>query len=97
MKVKEDSENTGLKLSIQTTKIMASGPITHGKQMGNSENSGSFSLLGSRISVDVTAAMKSEDTCSLEEKWKSLSGVWLFVTPWTIQSKELFRQEYWSG
>ena len=34
MKVKEDSENTGLKLSIQTTKIMASGPITHGKQMG---------------------------------------------------------------
>ena len=32
MKVKEESENVGLKLNIQKTKIMASGPITHGKQ-----------------------------------------------------------------
>ena len=30
-------------------------------------------------------------------KWKSLSGVWLFVTPWTIQSMEFSRPEYWSG
>ena len=30
-------------------------------------------------------------------KWKSLSGVWLFVTPWTIQSREFSRPEYWSG
>ena len=34
MKVKEESEKPGLKLNIQKTKIMASGPITHGKQMG---------------------------------------------------------------
>ena len=34
MKVKEESENVGLKLNIQKTKIMASDPITHGKQMG---------------------------------------------------------------
>ena len=34
MKVKEGSEKAGLKLNIQKTKIMASGPITHGKQMG---------------------------------------------------------------
>ena len=34
MKVKEDSEKDGLKLNIQKTKIMASGPITYGKQMG---------------------------------------------------------------
>ena len=34
MKLKEDSENVGLKLNIQKTKIMASGPITHGKLMG---------------------------------------------------------------
>ena len=34
MKVKEDSEKVGLKLNIQKTKIMASGPILHGKQMG---------------------------------------------------------------
>ena len=31
-----------------------------------------------------------------EVKWKSLSGVWLFATPWTIQSMEFFRPEYWS-
>ena len=31
MNVKEESENTGLKLNIQKTKLMASGPITHGK------------------------------------------------------------------
>ena len=36
MKVKEESEKVGLKLNIQKTKIMASGPITHGKYMGNS-------------------------------------------------------------
>ena len=30
-------------------------------------------------------------------KWKSLSCVWLFVTPWTIQSMEFSRPEYWSG
>ena len=34
MKVKEESEKVGLKLNIQKTKIMASSPITHGKQMG---------------------------------------------------------------
>ena len=34
MKVKEESEKVGLKLNIQKTKIMATGPITHGKQMG---------------------------------------------------------------
>ena len=34
MRVKEESEKVGLKLSIQKTKIMASGPILHGKQMG---------------------------------------------------------------
>ena len=34
---------------------------------------------------------------SAEVKWKSLSHVWLFVTPWTIQSMEFSRPEYWSG
>ena len=32
-----------------------------------------------------------------EVKWKSLSRVWLFATPWTIQSTEFSRTEYWSG
>ena len=39
MKVKEESENVGLKFNIQKMKIMASGSILHGKQMGNSGNS----------------------------------------------------------
>ena len=39
MKVKEESEKVGLKLNIQKTKIMASGPSLHGKYMGNSGNS----------------------------------------------------------
>ena len=34
---------------------------------------------------------------SESEKWKLLSHVWLFVTPWTIQSMELSRSEHWSG
>ena len=37
MKMKEESEKVGLKLNIQKTKIMASGPITYGKQMGKQE------------------------------------------------------------
>ena len=32
-----------------------------------------------------------------EVKWKLLSRVWLFATPWTIQPIEFFRPEYWSG
>ena len=35
--------------------------------------------------------------CDLKWKWKLLSCVWLFVTPWTIQSMEFSRPEYWSG
>ena len=41
MKVKVESEKVGLKLNIQKTKIMASSPITHGKQMGKNGNSDS--------------------------------------------------------
>ena len=36
-------------------------------------------------------------TREAQRKWKSLSRIWLFVTPWTIQSMELSRSEYWSG
>ena len=45
MKVKEKSEKAGLKLNIQKTKMMASSPIIHGKQMGKSGNSDKFYLL----------------------------------------------------
>ena len=51
MKVKQESEKTGLKLNIQKTKIMASSPIT-GKQWGNNENSDKLYFLGSKITAD---------------------------------------------
>ena len=53
MKVKEESEKAGLKLNIQKTKLMASCPITHGKQMGKKmEAVTDFILGGSKITVD---------------------------------------------
>ena len=66
MKVKEESEKVGLKLNIQKTKIMASGPITSWQIDG--ETVTDF-ILGAPKSLQiVTAAMKLEDACSLEEK-----------------------------
>ena len=66
MKVKEESKKVGLKLNIQKTKIMASGPITSWKIDG--ETMGTL-FWGAPISLQmVTAAMELKDTCSLEEK-----------------------------
>ena len=65
MKVKEESENIGLKLNIQKTKIMASGPITSWQIDGNSDRL--FSGAPKSLQM-VTAAMKLKDACSLEEK-----------------------------
>ena len=68
MKVKEESEKVGLKLNIQKTKIMASGPITSWQIDG--ETVADF-ILGAPKSLQmVTAAMKLKDACSLEEKWR---------------------------
>ena len=66
IKVKEDSEKVGLKLDIQKTKIMASGPITSWEIDG--ETVADFILGGSKITADGDSAMKLKDTCSLEEK-----------------------------
>ena len=69
MKVKEQSEKVGLKLSIRKTKIMASSPITSWqKEGGKVETVRDFIFLGSKITAMMTAAMKFKDTCSLEEK-----------------------------
>ena len=62
MKVKEESEKVGLKLNIQKTNIMASGPM--GSIWGNS-----VIFLGSKITADVIGAMKLKDTYSLEGKF----------------------------
>ena len=53
MKVKEDSENVGLKLNIQKMKIMASGPITSWEVVGETvETMSDFIFLGSKITAD---------------------------------------------
>ena len=68
MKVKKESENVGLKLNIQKTKIMASGPITSWQVDGETvETVTDFNLGGSKITAD-GAAMKLKDACSLEGK-----------------------------
>ena len=65
MKVKEESEKIGLKLNIQKTKIIESGPITSWQIDGETiETVRDFIFLDSKI----TAAMKLKDACSLEEK-----------------------------
>ena len=69
MKVKEESENVGLKVNIQKTKIMASGPITSWEIDGETvETLSDFILGGSKITADGDCAMKLKDTYSLEEK-----------------------------
>ena len=69
MKVKEESEKVGLKLNIQKTKIMASGPITWWQIDGETmESVSGFIFLGSKITQMVIAAMKLKDACSLEGK-----------------------------
>ena len=65
MKVKKESEKVGLKLNIQKSKIMASGPITSWQiDEETMETVRDFIFLVSKI----TAAMKLKDICSLEEK-----------------------------
>jgi len=69
MKVKEESEKVGLKLNIQKTKIMVSGPITSWQIGGKTmEAVSDFIFVGSKSLQMMTAAMKLKDACSLEEK-----------------------------
>ena len=69
LKVKEESEKVGLKLNVQNTKIMASGPITSWEIDGETMETVADFILGALQSLQmVTAAMKLKDACSLEEK-----------------------------
>ena len=69
MKLREESEKVGLKLNIQKTKIMASGPITSWQMDGETmETLTDFIFWAPKSLQLVTAAMKLKDTCSLEEK-----------------------------
>ena len=79
MKVKKESEKPRLKLNIQKTTVMASGPITSrhpitSRQIGeeNMETVTDFISWAPKSLWTVTAAMKLKDTCSLEEKlWQT--------------------------
>ena len=69
MRVKEDSEKVGLKLNIQKTKIMATGPITSWEIDGETvETVSDFIFWGSKITVDSDCSHKLKDAYSLEEK-----------------------------
>ena len=69
MKVKVESERVGLKLNIQETKIMASGPITSWEIDGETvETVSDFILGGSKITADGECSHEIKDAYSLEEK-----------------------------
>ena len=69
MKVKQKSENAGLKLNIQQSKLMASGPITSWQIGGETiETVIDFLILGSKITADGDCSHELKDTCSLEDK-----------------------------
>ena len=69
MKVKEESEKTDLKLSIQKAKIMASSPITSCQIDGETmETVTDFIFLGSKITAGGDCSQKLKDAYSLEEK-----------------------------
>ena len=69
MKVKEESEKVGLKLNIQKTKIIASGPITSWQTDGETvETVSDFTFWAPKSLQMVTASMKLKDAYSLEEK-----------------------------
>ena len=67
--MKEESEKVGLKLNIQKTKIMASGPITSWEIDGETvETVSDFTFLGSKITADGDSSVKLKDAYSLEGK-----------------------------
>ena len=76
MKVKEESEKVGLKLSIQKTKIMASGPINSWEIEGETETVSDFIFLGSKITAG--------GDCSHEIKRRLLLGRKVMTNPDSI-------------
>ena len=70
MKVKEESEKAGLKLNIQKTKIMASGPTTSWQTGGEAMETVTDFIFGAPKSRQIVlAAMKLKDACFLEKLW----------------------------
>ena len=70
MKVKDESEKTGLKVSIQKTKIMVSSPITSWHINGKTlETVTDFIFLGSKITADGDCTIKLKEVCSLNKSY----------------------------
>ena len=76
MKVKEESETVGLNVSIQKTKIMASGPISSWQIDGETmETVTDFIFLGSNITADGDCSHEIKNVCSLGEKlWQTYTA-----------------------
>ena len=92
MKVKEESEKFCLKLNIQKTKIMASGPITSWQMDGETLETVSDFIFGAPKSPQmVIAAMKLKDTYSLEwrRQWHPQSSTLAWKIPWTEEPGRL--------
>ena len=68
MKVKEESEKAGLKINIQKTKIMASGPIISWQIDGETMETVTDTFGASNITADGNCSHEIKDTCSLKEK-----------------------------
>ena len=76
MKVKEESEKAGLKLNIQKTKIMTSGPITPSQMVGETmETVRDFIFLGSKITADGDCSHENSGLISLRIDWFDLAVV----------------------
>ena len=91
MKVKQNSEKAGLKLNIQKTKMMASGPVTSWQIDGETmETATDFIFLGSKITMDGECSHEIKRHMFLGRKVmrnlavvvQSVSRVQVFVTPW---------------
>ena len=103
MKVKEESEKVGLKLNIQKTKIMASGPIISWQVGGETVETVTdfFFFFAPKSLQKLTAARKLKDTCSLEEKLgprqhiKKLRHYFVNKGPSSL-SEELTRRWKWN-
>ena len=112
IKVKEESDKAGLKLNIQKTKIMASGPMSSWQVDGETmETVRDFIFGGSKITADGDWSHEIKRrlllgrkvmTNIVKVKVKMLSHIRLLATPWTPAyqappSMGLSREEYWSG
>ena len=93
MKVKEESEKTGLKLNFQKTKIMASGPITSWKIDGETmETESDFTFLGSKITADGDCSPEIEKMLAPWKKSFNKSRQYINKQRYQFADKDLYSQ-----